>query len=256
MVMTSPRASDPNRRASRRWLDEQMRGGGVAAYLPMILPLLGGGLLLAQAGLLAHVLHRVVVAGDRLADVLLQVVLIATLLTCRILLGFASEIAAVRARETIKQKLRTALMRILLGRLHIWTASRSSGGLSTALVEQVDALDGYFVRYVPAMVQAAVLPLVFAAALFPIDWMVGLLLVITMPLIPLFMALAGWGAEAATARQAEALSRLGGRFADRLRGLTTLKLFGRAATETQAVTEASEELRIRTMGVMRIAFLS
>src|SRR3569623_744822 len=138
MVMTSPRASDPNRRASRRWLDEQLRGGGVAAYLPMILPLLGGGLLLAQAGFLAHVLHRVVVAGDGLADVLLQVVLIASLLTASILLGFVCEIAAVRASDTIKQELLSALMRILLGSLPIWTASRSSGALSTALVEQVD----------------------------------------------------------------------------------------------------------------------
>ncbi len=254
--MTSPLASDPKPRASRKWLDGQLRNGGAAAYVPLVLPLLGGGLLLGQASLLAHVLHRVVVAGDGLAAVLPQLALIGVLLTGRIVLGLIGEIAATRASETIKRKLRAVLAATLFARPPVWSAAQSSGALSTALVEQVDALDGYFVRYLPAMIQASILPLVFAAMLFPIDWMVGLLLLITMPLIPLFMALVGWGAEAATARQADALGRLGGRFADRLRGLTTLKLFGRAAAETEAVTAASEELRLRTMRVMRIAFLS
>jgi len=254
--MTSPLHSDPHPRVTRRWLDGQLRGGGVAAFLPLVLPVLGGLLLLGQASLLAHVLHRVVILSDGLSSVAPQLLLIGALLAARIALGLVSEIAAARASETIKQKLRETLATMLLARPPVWTAARSSGALSTTLVEQVDALDGYFVRYLPAMVQATILPLVFAAVLFRIDWMVGLLLLVTLPLIPLFMALVGWGAEAASTRQADALSRLSGRFADRLRGLTTLKLFGRAAAETEAVTAASEELRIRTMRVMRIAFLS
>lgn len=254
--MTSLLVSDPHPRATRRWLDGQLRRGGVAAYVPLALPLLSGLLLLAQASLLAHVLHRVIVAGDGLSAVIPQLALIGGLLVGRILLGLASEIAATRVSETIKRKLRGVLAEMLLARPPVWTAARSSGALSASLVEHVDALDGYFVRYLPAMVQASILPLAFAAVLFPIDWMVGLLLLITMPLIPVFMALVGWGAEAATVHQAEALGRLSGRFADRLRGLTTLKLFGRVTAETSAVTDVSEELRVRTMRVMRIAFLS
>jgi ATP-binding cassette subfamily C protein CydD len=106
------------------------------------------------------------------------------------------------------------------------------------------------------MVQAALLPVAFAAVAFPFDWLVALLFLVTAPLIPVFMALVGWGAQAATERQAAALSRLGGRFADRLSGLVTLKLFGRADAETAAMHAAGEELRVRTMRVLRIAFLS
>jgi ATP-binding cassette subfamily C protein CydD len=84
----------------------------------------------------------------------------------------------------------------------------------------------------------------------------GLLFLLTAPLIPLFMALVGWGAQHATDRQARALSLLNGRFADRLRGLTTLKLFGQAEAETAGIVAASEELRRRTLRVLRIAFLS
>ena len=254
--MTPPPASDPTARATRRWLEGLWRGGGVAAILPLVLPLLSGVLLPIQAWLLAHVLHRAVIGGDGLPLLLPQLVAIGGLLAARILLGLAGEIAAVRASETIKRRLRAVLAGLLLARPPVWTSARSSGALSTVLVEQVDALDGYFIRYLPAMIQASILPVAFAAVLFPIDWMVGLLLLITMPLIPLFMALVGWGAEAATVRQASALSRLGGRFADRLRGLTTLKLFGRDQSETKAIVAASEELRVRTMRVMRIAFLS
>jgi ATP-binding cassette subfamily C protein CydD len=106
------------------------------------------------------------------------------------------------------------------------------------------------------MLQAAILPLAFAVVLLPVDWMTALILLITAPLIPVFMALAGWGAQAATEAQASSLSRLSARFADRLRGLTTLHLFGRDAAEIEAAGTASEELRGRTMRVMRVAFLS
>jgi ATP-binding cassette subfamily C protein CydD len=124
------------------------------------------------------------------------------------------------------------------------------------VVEQVEALDGYLTRYLPALAQAALLPLAFATLIVPVDWMVALLFLVTAPLIPVFMALAGWGAEAASRQQARSLARLSGHFADRLRGLTTLKLFGREAAETEGVGRASEDLRQRTMRVMRIAFLS
>src|SRR5699024_10367729 len=93
-------------------------------------------------------------------------------------------------------------------------------------------------------------------AIFPVDWVAGLLLLITAPLIPLFMALVGWGAEAASRRHLDAFSRLSGYFADRIRGLSTFKLYGQAETEAQRVVEASDVLRDKTMSVLRIAFLS
>jgi ATP-binding cassette subfamily C protein CydD len=254
--MISPAPSGFAPRVAKAWLNGLLRLGGVAAVLPIALPLLSGALLFAQAATLAHLLQRAIVSGDGVAALLPHLSILGGLLGARMLLGLVAEICAVHASETIKKKVRAALAAALLDHQPVWSAARSSGALSSTLIEQVDALDGYLVRYLPAMVQATILPLAFAALLFPIDWVVGLLLVITIPLIPVFMALVGWGAEAASAQQAEALGRLSGRFADRLRGLTTLKLFGREAAETAAVASASEQLRVRTMQVMRVAFLS
>ncbi len=254
MTLPLPQSSDPH--TTRKWLGGLLRHGGAAAYLPIVLPLLSGALLVAQAALLAGVLHRAIIAGAGLSELVPQLGWLAAVLLTRTGLGLAGEIAATTASERIKGKLRRALVASLLAKRPVWTAARSSGAISAALVEQVEALEAYLVRYLPAIVQASLLPLAFVVVIFPVDWVVGLLMLITVPLIPVFMALAGWGAEAASKRQAEALGRLSGRFADRLRGLVTLKLFDRAAAETAAVAVASEQLRLRTMKVMRVAFLS
>ena len=135
-------------------------------------------------------------------------------LPVRVGLSALGEAAAVRLSETIKARLRHTMFAALVRRSPSWIAGKSSGALSSTLVEQVEALDGYFARYLPAMVQAAILPLAFAVVVFPIDWIVWLLFLVTAPLIPVFMALAGWGAEAASRSQASALNRLSARFAD------------------------------------------
>ncbi|MEJ2896571.1 thiol reductant ABC exporter subunit CydD, partial [Bordetella avium] len=158
--------------------------------------------------------------------------------------------------EVIKRQVREALFARLLARGPQWSREQASGELASAMLEQVEALDGFFAKYIPAMGAAAILPIAFAVIVFPIDVVAGLVLLISAPLIPLFMALVGWGAEAASRRHLQAFARLSGFFADRLRGLATLKLFGRAEAEAENVVEASEALRRRTLSVLRIAFLS
>lgn len=242
--------------AQGRWLNRLAGADRPLLAGVLGLPLLSGALLVVQAMVLAGLLHRAIVEGAALPALLPQVGLLATILLIRIALGSLGEGLAVAFGEAIKQRLRAGLAAELLRRSPSWTAAKSSGALSSTVLEQVEALDGYFTRYLPAMVQAALLPVGFAVVAFSVDWIVGLLFLISAPLIPVFMALAGWGAEAASRSQAAALNRLSGRFADRLRGLVTLKLFGEDAAETARVRQASEELRVRTMRVMRIAFLS
>lgn len=243
-------------RVTSQWLRDTARAGGWGGRLAIAVPLAGGALLLVQAYVLATILHRAIVEAASINDVTPLVLAFAALIAARVGLGVGAEIFAVASGETIKRQVRTVLVGNLLDRKPTWTAAHASGGLSGLVVEQVEAMEGYFVRYVPAMIQAAVLPLAFAAAILPVDWVVGLLFLVTAPLIPVFMALAGLGAEAASRVQATALARLSGRFADRLRGLVTLRLFGREAAEVASVRDASEELRSRTMRVMRIAFLA
>jgi ATP-binding cassette, subfamily C, bacterial CydD len=246
----------PADRPPGRHLNALHRYGGWPGKASLLLPLLSGALLVPQAALLAFVLHRAIVEHAALASLYAPIVALLGLLLLRALLGAVGETLAAHASEAIKLLLRRALFADMLGRAPSWTAAQSSGGLSTLMIEQVDALDGFFTRYLPASVQAALLPLAFAVTVLPFDWVVASIFLITAPLIPVFMMLAGWGAESASRAQAGALARLTGRFADRLRGITTLKLFGRDAAETEAMYAASEELRRRSMNVMRIAFLS
>jgi ATP-binding cassette subfamily C protein CydD len=230
--------------------------GGTWLWLAIGAPLLAGALLVWQAWTLAAVLGGAIETGASLDTLTPAIALILALLLVRAALAAIGDRAGTEAAEAIKRHLRTALFSHLLARSPRAAEQPQSGAASAAIVDQVEALDGFFARYLPAMIGATVLPVAFGAIILPLDWLAGLLFLVTAPLIPVFMALAGWGAQIATNRQARALSLLTGRFADRLRGLVTLKLFGRAEAETSGIIAASDELRGRIMLVLRIAFLS
>lgn len=219
-------------------------------------PLVGGALLVWQAWTLAGVIGQAIETGTPPDTLGPSIGLVLILLLVRAALGAIGERAGTAAAEAIKARLRHALFAQLLARSPRDAEQAQSGAASAAIVDQVEALDAFFSRYLPAMIGATVLPVAFSAIILPLDWLTGLLFLVTAPLIPVFMALAGWGAQIATRRQARALSLLTGRFADRLRGLVTLKLFGRAEAETAGIVAASDELRRRTLRVLRIAFLS
>lgn len=255
-------ASNPGPEAAKlareqsRWLSAQARLPRLPLIVAVGAPLLGGVLLLVQAWLLARVLDAAIVSQAPRSALLGDIAVIVVLMLGRAGLAWASERAGAHAAESIKQRIRLALFDRLVGRGPAWSRARVSGELASAIVDQVEALDGFFSRYLPAAVSAAILPLAFAVVLLPFDWIAGLLLLVTAPLIPLFMALVGWGAEAASRRHVRAFARLSGFFADRLRGLATLKLYGRAQAEASSVAMASEAVRKRTLSVLRIAFLS
>ena len=230
--------------------------GGPWIGLTIAAPLIGGVLLVCQTWLFADILGQAIEHNRPLAALAPAIGLVLALLIIRATLGALGERAGVSAAEAIKLQLRQALFAQLLARPPRAAGQPASGSAASAIIDQTEALEGYFARYLPAMIQASVLPLAFGAVILPLDWLAGLLFLVTAPLIPLFMALVGWGAQIATTRQARALSQLNGRFADRLRGLLTLKLFGRAEAETASIVAASDELRRRTLRVLRIAFLS
>ncbi|QJR20516.1 ATP-binding cassette, subfamily C, CydD [Pelagibacterium halotolerans] len=230
--------------------------GGYALHLAIAAPLVSGVLLVVYAWLLAQTLGRTIEGGEPLSAVLGLIAAMALIVILRAILSLIGEQAGTIGAEAIKKSLRDRLFSHLLAQRHALGLKPASGAVAAALIDQVDGLENFFARYLPAMIAAAILPVAFAVVLFPIDWVVALLFLFTGPLIPVFMALAGWGAQAATDRQATALSRLSAHFADRLRGLLTLKLFGREADAINDVHAASEALRRRTNAVLRIAFLS
>ena len=254
-AMASP--TDPiAARQSSRTLMGLRRLGGRALHIAIAAPLVSGVLLVVQAALLAQVLGRTIEDAEPLAAVVPLIAMLAGIIAMRALLGLIGEQAGTVGAEAIKANLRERMFGHLLAQRHPLGLKPASGAAGAALLDQVEGLENFFARYLPAMIAAAVLPIAFAVTLLPIDWIIALLFILTAPSIPLFMALAGWGAQAATDRQATALSRLSAHFADRLRGLLTLKLFGRQDDAVREVHAASEALRRRTNAVLRIAFLS
>ena len=253
--MTAPTGTIVPRSNDRKLMGLR-RLGGRAPSLAIAAPLASGALLVVYAALLAQTLGRTIEGGEPLTAVLPLIFIMAAIVVLRALLALLGEQAGTVGAERIKANLRNGLFGHLLAQRPELGLRPASGAVGAALIEQVEGLENFFARYLPAMIAAAILPIAFAVIVFPLDWIVGLLFIVTAPLIPLFMALAGWGAQAATDRQATALSRLSAHFADRLRGLLTLKLFGREADAVRDVYTTSEALRRRTNAVLRIAFLS
>jgi len=136
-----------------------------------------------------------------------------------------------------------------------WTASAAASWPATA-TRGIDALDGYLARYLPALAQAALVPVLLLAFVWPVDRVSVATMAVTIPLIPVFMILIGLSAQAATRRQWLTLSLLGAHFLDVLQGLPTLKIFGRERAQLATIRAVTDRYRRATMGTLRVAFLS
>ncbi len=255
-VTPTPEDAAATRRRLGRWLGAQRAFAPRPLRLAGLLGALAGCLVVPQAWLLAQAVAPVVTAGAGLAEVLPYLLPLPLLFLLRFALVQAADRAALQAATQIKAGVRDALVRRLqeLGPAHV--QGKASGALATTVIEGVDGLEPYYVRFVPHMLAVAVVPLVVLAAVLPRDWISGVVLLVTGPVIPLFMLLIGLGTEALNQRQWRRLARLGGRLLDGLQRLATLRMFNAAAREAQVLDAVSQEYRRATMAVLRVAFLS
>lgn len=252
----SPAESPHPRRSRLRWLAALAAAARGRQRLAALAISLSGALLIVQAGAIAWLLQALLVERRALAQTLPAVGLLALMLALRALLGACVQRAAGDVADAAKFELRRRVYRHLLQRGPLWLRGQRNGELGELLLAHGDALDGYYAGYQPARLEVSVVPLLILLAVGWSDWVVGLLLLCTAPLVPIFMMLVGWGAEAAGRRQLRALARMGGHFADRLKGLGLLRLYGRGEDELQGIADAAEGVRERTLKVLRIAFLS
>jgi ATP-binding cassette subfamily C protein CydCD len=218
--------------------------------------LLAGIVLVGQARFLSRVVGRVFLAGDGLEQVRPLLLGLLALALARAALVWLGEVAAGRAAGRLKADLRERLAAHLLALGPAYLQGERTGELANTAVEGVEALDAYFSQYLPQLALAALVPLTFLLFVFPQDWLSGLVLLLTAPLIPVFMILIGDLARTLTRRQWAALSRMSAHFLDVLQGLATLKLLGRGQEQTETIARVGERFRETTMGVLRVAFLS
>jgi ATP-binding cassette subfamily C protein CydD len=181
---------------------------------------------------------------------------LAVVVAARAALLWVREAVAARAAARVQLQLRTALV-VAIGRLGPeWLASRNSAALAITAGRGLDALEAYFGRYLPQLVQTVVATPLIIAVMWWQDWISGLTVLLTLPLIPIFMVLIGMATRGVQERQWRTLQRLASRFADTVQGLSTLKVFGRQHRAAASIEKITDEYRRETMRVLRMSFLS
>ncbi|AWI29894.1 thiol reductant ABC exporter subunit CydD [Streptomyces tirandamycinicus] len=220
------------------------------------LGLAGAALVVAQAMLIADVVVGAFQRGLDTDGLLTPLVLLAAVAVGRGLVTWLTELAAHRASAAVKSELRQRLLEQAAGLGPGWLSGQRSGSLAALATRGVDALDDYFARYLPQLGLAVVVPVAVLARIVTEDWVSAAVIVVTLPLIPIFMVLIGWATEARMNRQWTLLSRLSGHFLDVVAGLPTLKVFGRAKAQAEAIRKITSEYRRATLKTLRIAFLS
>ncbi len=241
-------------------------------FASVCLGVLGALLILAQAWLLADVVSGAFVHGESVAQLRNPLTWLLCVVGARALIAWAAELAAARSSARAKSQLRAALLeRVALSGAAVAPPEHFTAGDPTRATPQrggrtgelavlatrgVDALDGYFSLYLPQLLLAVIVPLLVLGVVLTQDWISAAIIALTIPLIPLFMALVGATTRERMDRQLLALERLAGHFLDVVAGLPTLKVFGRAKAQAAAIADITDRYRVSTIATLRVAFLS
>ncbi len=240
--------SPSHKTATGAWLRREQRAGLRHARPVIALTLTGTVLAIAQMLCAAALLTGHAWALNLTAFALLALI--------RAGLGYAAERASFTAGATARRRLRADIMARLLHARPLLARTRHSAELATLAVDRIEALDGLFARFLPTSALAIAAPVLVTLTVLCLDPVAAAILTGAGLLIPAAMALAGLGAAAASRDQFLAMTRLQTRFLDRIRGIATLIMHGRAEDEAHALQKAADQLRVRTMRVLRVAFLS
>lgn len=240
----------------QKWLRAQQKPIKKLMGANIALATLSALILVAQTYFLATLLDKLImqnVPRDELIPYFLGLIA-----------GFALRAVILWAREKIGfqcgRKLRSHIRQKILDKIHLVGPAtinqKPAGSWASIMLEQVENLHNFYARFLPQQSLSAIVPIVILIAVFPLNWAAGLILMITAPLVPIFMILVGIAAADSSQKNMDTLARLSAQFLDRLRGLETLRLFNRTAEQTQHIENSTEDFRKTTMDVLKLAFLS
>lgn len=174
----------------------------------------------------------------------------------RVAAGYAIGRAGVNLAADVKSEFRNTLIKSFAENPLLSAAQGQSGQKVSLLMDAVDETDGFFSKYIPQMMQTYIIPVLLLGVIFSQNWTTGVIILITAPFIPVFMAMVGKGTKKKADEKMQQLNQFSGTFLDILQGLPTLKLFGQAEKQQQAIRKSSLSFRDSTMEVLRSAFLS
>lgn len=243
-------------RSLNKWLKQQSKLAKRWLMIAISLGVLSSVFLIAQAALLASILHQLIIENVDKSELVGHFAGLALSVVGRAGCTWGREIAGYRCGEQIRVYIRQLILDKLRELGPAYIKGKPAGTWATLLLEQVEDMQDFFSRYLPQMSLSVMIPFIILVVVFPINWAAGLIFLITAPLVPMFMALVGMKAADANRKNFKALQRLSGHFYDRLQSMTTIRLFDRTSAETEVLKGASEVFRTRTMDVLKIAFLS
>lgn len=243
-------------RSLNKWLKQQSKLAKRWLMIAISLGVLSSVFLIAQAALLASILHQLIIENVDKSELVGHFAGLALSVVGRAGCTWGREIAGYRCGEQIRVYIRQLILDKLRELGPAYIKGKPAGTWATLLLEQVEDMQDFFSRYLPQMSLSVMIPFIILVVVFPVNWAAGLIFLITAPLVPMFMTLVGMKAADANRKNFKALQRLSGHFYDRLQSMTTIRLFDRTNAETEVLKGASEVFRTRTMDVLKIAFLS
>ncbi len=213
-------------------------------------------LVILQAALIAIILQKLIIERQHFAKILPYFGSLIVILLGRALLIYVREKINFALGKKVRKHIRNKVINRLEAYGPAYLNQNTTGAWSTLLIEQIENLHDFFARYLPQMRLVGIVPISICIAIFPFNWAAAAILLCTAPLIPIFMILVGMGAADINRRHFKALAYLSGHFLDRLKGLNTIRLFNQGEKQIKEIAQASEDFRIKTMQVLKMAFLS
>jgi len=210
----------------------------------------------AQAYFLAFLVVRFFQNRDTFLENRTAVISLALIFILRAIIAFAIERIAASASSKMRGELRNRVMVKTLESGATDIQELGSAGLSILITKGINDLDAYFSKFLPQLFIASIVPIVVGITITTQDWLSGVIILFTIPLIPIFGILIGKFTSTATAKKWQTLGLLSTFFHDLMSGLTTLKVYGREKIQGEKLKKVGDDYRRETMGVLRISFLS
>ena len=211
---------------------------------------------IAQAFVLARAVGGLLGGDAETASLGPAALAFALLAAARIVLDALSGHIAARASERVQLRTRARLLDAVARSSPFDARRPHSGEIAAVLTHHVDALAPYLRRYEPARMRVVVVPVAILLATLSVSWTAAMILCVAGPLIPVFMALIGQSARAASERQLGEIGTMNSFLLDRLQGLTTLRIFDGVERAAAGLRTATTGIHRSTMVVLRLAFLS
>lgn len=243
-------------RLAERWLSSLRRQAGGLFSLSISMATINAILMIAQCWLLAWLINKAVLEGKGLHQLMPFLWLLPVVMLLRAGIDILRQGFAFEASARIRHGLRGMLLERISALGPSWSQNQRTGSIANSLGEGVEAIEAYFSGFLPQKIIIGIVPIAILVALFPFDWVSGLIMLITAPLVPLFMIVVGKGAEKMSLKQWHKLSLMSAHFFDVVAGLTTLRQTNAARRQANIIAAISDSYRQTTMKVLRLAFLS